>query len=180
MQSEQSEMPPQLAAKLANGPVQAENEALRAYQMRLMLLEQQRQSLQAIKRSAENRTEQNMPGSFHGPSNSQPFFAARQTALGQSSGAFVSTNVDSGVKGTGKLHETEEEEGGKSVDGIEEDEEEEEEGDEYYCTCRGVRYGNMVKCRNGDCPYERFHSGCVGITKKPSGPWFCEECRGRT
>lgn len=59
MQSEQSEMPPQLAAKLANGPVQAENEALRAYQMRLMLLEQQRQSLQAIKRSAEDRTEQN-------------------------------------------------------------------------------------------------------------------------
>jgi inhibitor of growth protein 3 len=179
MQFEKSEMLPQLAAKLANGPVQAENEALRDYQMQLMLLEQQRQSLQAIKRSAGNRTEQNMPGPFQGPSNSQPLFAARQTALGQSSGAFVSTNVDSGVKGTGKLHETEEEEDGKSVDGIEEDEEE-EEGDEDYCTCRGVRYGNMVKCRNGDCPYEWFHLGCVGITKKPSGPWFCEECRSRT
>lgn len=81
MQIVKSEMPGLLAANLANGPVQAENEALKAYQMRSMLLEQY-QSLQAIIRSAENRSKPNVPEPFQGPSNSQPLFAVRQTALG--------------------------------------------------------------------------------------------------
>lgn len=46
-----------------------------------------------------------------------------------------------------------------------------------YCTCRQVSYGEMVGCDNPDCPIEWFHFGCVGITSKPKGKWFCPMCK---
>ena len=59
----------------------------------------------------------------------------------------------------------------------EDDEEDEEDEDEEYCTCRRPGFGNMVKCNNQGCRYEWFHADCVGITRKPTAPWFCKECR---
>ncbi|VDM33963.1 unnamed protein product [Hydatigera taeniaeformis] len=45
-----------------------------------------------------------------------------------------------------------------------------------YCTCKQVSYGEMVACDNRDCPIEWFHFGCVGLTAKPRGQWFCPQC----
>ncbi len=58
---------------------------------------------------------------------------------------------------------------------------EDEAGDDTtkYCTCQSVSYGNMVACDNDDCPYEWFHWTCVGLTKEPTGKWYCEECTKR-
>ena len=174
-------MPPKSTPRVASGPVQADSDALEAYQMRLMLLEQQRLSLQAIKNAAGNPNGQNRSERAQGQSNSECAIPARQTVLRQSNGTFASASGDSNMKGNENMSETIEGEDGNSGDSgeaMEEDEEGDEEG-EQYCTCRSVRYGNMVRCKNEDCPYEWFHSGCVGITQRPSGPWFCKECRSR-
>ncbi|KAH9283853.1 Inhibitor of growth protein 4 [Echinococcus granulosus] len=45
-----------------------------------------------------------------------------------------------------------------------------------YCICQQVSYGEMVACDNRDCPIEWFHFGCVGLTTKPRGQWFCPRC----
>ncbi|VDK33702.1 unnamed protein product [Taenia asiatica] len=45
-----------------------------------------------------------------------------------------------------------------------------------YCVCQQVSYGEMVACDNRDCPIEWFHFGCVGLTAKPRGQWFCPQC----
>jgi len=45
-----------------------------------------------------------------------------------------------------------------------------------YCTCNEYSYGDMVACDNGDCPFEWFHYGCVGITHPPRGRWYCNTC----
>ena len=66
-----------------------------------------------------------------------------------------------------------------TMGGMDEDDGEDGEGDgddRKYCTCQNVSYGNMVACDNDDCPYEWFHWSCVGMTKEPSGKWYCEEC----
>ena len=48
-----------------------------------------------------------------------------------------------------------------------------------YCVCRGVQgEERMVACDNESCPVEWFHFGCVGVTSKPKGKWFCPSCRG--
>ena len=46
-----------------------------------------------------------------------------------------------------------------------------------YCTCHQVSYGEMIGCDNSDCPIEWFHFGCVGLTAKPKGKWFCSKCQ---
>ncbi|XP_033631323.1 inhibitor of growth protein 1-like [Asterias rubens] len=46
-----------------------------------------------------------------------------------------------------------------------------------YCLCNQVSYGEMVGCDNKDCPFEWFHFGCVGLTLKPKGRWYCPRCR---
>nr|CAB3256163.1 inhibitor of growth protein 5 [Phallusia mammillata] len=46
-----------------------------------------------------------------------------------------------------------------------------------YCLCHQVSYGEMIGCDNQDCPIEWFHFGCVGLTSKPKGKWFCPKCR---
>ncbi|XP_041458091.1 inhibitor of growth protein 1-like [Lytechinus variegatus] len=45
-----------------------------------------------------------------------------------------------------------------------------------YCLCQQVSYGDMVGCDNKDCPYEWFHFGCVGLSSKPKGKWYCPKC----
>ncbi|ESN91510.1 hypothetical protein HELRODRAFT_185182 [Helobdella robusta] len=45
-----------------------------------------------------------------------------------------------------------------------------------YCTCHQVSYGEMIGCDNPDCPIEWFHFGCVGLSTKPKGKWYCSRC----
>jgi len=45
-----------------------------------------------------------------------------------------------------------------------------------YCICHQVSYGEMIGCDNNDCSTEWFHFGCVGLTAKPKGKWFCPRC----
>lgn len=47
-----------------------------------------------------------------------------------------------------------------------------------YCVCEQVSFGEMICCDNLDCPIEWFHFGCVGLTSKPRGKWYCPNCRG--
>ena len=36
----------------------------------------------------------------------------------------------------------------------------------------------MIGCDNDLCPIEWFHFGCMGLTAKPKGKWYCPKCRG--
>eukprot|EP00088_Acartia_fossae_P004088 TRINITY_DN11747_c0_g4_i2.p1 TRINITY_DN11747_c0_g4~~TRINITY_DN11747_c0_g4_i2.p1 ORF type:complete len:243 (+),score=81.11 TRINITY_DN11747_c0_g4_i2:79-807(+) len=45
-----------------------------------------------------------------------------------------------------------------------------------YCTCQQVSYGEMIGCDNQDCPIEWFHFGCMKLTTKPKGKWYCPKC----
>ena len=48
-----------------------------------------------------------------------------------------------------------------------------------FCLCKQEAYGEMIACDNENCPIEWFHLGCVGLsnTNRPSGEWFCPECK---
>ena len=53
-----------------------------------------------------------------------------------------------------------------------------DDNEERYCTCNGVSFGNMIACDNNHCPTEWFHLECVGLTRAPTGKWFCSDrCR---
>jgi len=45
-----------------------------------------------------------------------------------------------------------------------------------YCVCQQVSYGEMIGCDNQDCPIEWFHFGCMDLTHKPKGKWYCPKC----
>jgi hypothetical protein len=45
-----------------------------------------------------------------------------------------------------------------------------------YCLCQQVSYGEMIGCDNQDCPIEWFHFGCMALTTKPKGKWYCPKC----
>ena len=45
-----------------------------------------------------------------------------------------------------------------------------------YCICQDVSWGEMIGCDNNDCPIEWFHFGCMGLTSKPKGKWYCPKC----
>jgi len=45
-----------------------------------------------------------------------------------------------------------------------------------YCLCHQVSYGEMIGCDNQDCPIEWFHFGCMELTTKPKGKWYCPKC----
>ena len=45
-----------------------------------------------------------------------------------------------------------------------------------YCLCHQVSYGEMIGCDNPDCAIEWFHFGCVNLTNKPKGKWYCPVC----
>lgn len=42
-------------------------------------------------------------------------------------------------------------------------------GEQRYCYCNQISYGEMVGCDNDDCPREWFHLDCVGLNKAPKG-----------
>jgi hypothetical protein len=44
------------------------------------------------------------------------------------------------------------------------------------CNCNGRGRGEMVGCENPNCPSEWFHLECVGLTRVPTGSWFCPDC----
>jgi len=46
-----------------------------------------------------------------------------------------------------------------------------------YCLCQQVSYGEMIGCDNQECPIEWFHFGCMGLTTKPKGKWYCPKCQ---
>jgi len=45
-----------------------------------------------------------------------------------------------------------------------------------YCICQSISYGDMIGCDNDDCEIEWFHFGCVNLTHKPKGKWYCPRC----
>jgi len=45
-----------------------------------------------------------------------------------------------------------------------------------YCICQSISYGDMIGCDNDDCEIEWFHFGCVSLTHKPKGKWYCPRC----
>lgn len=47
-----------------------------------------------------------------------------------------------------------------------------------YCICEKISYGVMICCDNDLCPIEWFHFGCVSLSRKPKGKWYCPNCRG--
>lgn len=47
-----------------------------------------------------------------------------------------------------------------------------------YCLCDQISFGEMILCDNDLCPIEWFHFGCVALSTKPKGKWFCPKCRG--
>lgn len=49
-----------------------------------------------------------------------------------------------------------------------------------YCICEKISYGNMICCDNDLCPIEWFHFGCVSLSRKPKGKWYCPRCRGKS
>ena len=70
-------------------------------------------------------------------------------------------------------------------------------GQERYCYCNGVSYGEMVGCDGDNCVREWFHLNCVGLNRAPAkngksscqlgkswnpakaflAKWYCEECK---
>ena len=53
----------------------------------------------------------------------------------------------------------------------------EESDDQVWCVCRKEEYGRMILCENSNCKIGWFHFGCVGLSRKPPGMWYCAECR---
>ena len=45
-----------------------------------------------------------------------------------------------------------------------------------YCLCHQVSFGQMIGCDNMECAIEWFHFGCVGLSTKPKGKWYCPIC----
>ncbi|CAA21250.1 Chromatin modification-related protein png2 [Schizosaccharomyces pombe] len=50
------------------------------------------------------------------------------------------------------------------------------EGEQLYCYCQQVSYGQMIGCDNENCKREWFHLPCVGLVEPPKGIWYCKEC----
>jgi len=52
------------------------------------------------------------------------------------------------------------------------------QGEQLFCLCRQVSYGQMIGCDNELCQYEWFHFHCVGIKVQLKGneKWYCAVC----
>ena len=55
-----------------------------------------------------------------------------------------------------------------------EEDEEDGPGQERYCYCEGISYGEMVGCDGDNCEKEWFHLECVGLSRAPAknGKWL--------
>ena len=49
--------------------------------------------------------------------------------------------------------------------------------DELWCVCQKEEYGRIILCDNNTCKLGWFHFACVGLSHKPSGKWYCPDCR---
>jgi len=52
-------------------------------------------------------------------------------------------------------------------------------GEETYCICKRVSFGQMIACDDPHCKIEWYHIGCVGLKTIPSGKWYCPQCLTR-
>ena len=187
-------MSPKISPKVATGPAPADESTLEAYQQTLLKL--RRLSLQTTKDSATYPIVQTTYGQDQSQSNPQKSGSPHSKVALRRDGTYVSAESVSGLRGKEIKDEgsdEDESEEGETADAKEdresnqgadsgdetEGEEDDDEDEEEYCTCRRPGYGNMVKCNNQSCRYEWFHASCVGITMKPTAPWFCKECRSR-
>ena len=70
-------------------------------------------------------------------------------------------------------------------------------GQEIYCYCKGISYGEMVACDGDNCEGEWFHLSCVGLNRAPAkngktsgylenssksakalpAKWYCDVCK---
>lgn len=60
-----------------------------------------------------------------------------------------------------------------------EEDEDDGPGQERYCYCEEVSYGEMVGCDGDNCEREWFHLECVGLSRAPAknAKWYCDECK---
>ena len=49
--------------------------------------------------------------------------------------------------------------------------------EQKYCYCRRGEEGLIIACSNPSCNIEWFHYSCVGVTSKPKGQSFCDDCK---
>lgn len=54
-----------------------------------------------------------------------------------------------------------------------------DDGQQLYCYCNRVSFGNMIGCDDEACQKEWFHLQCVGLSTPPKGEWYCDECQIR-
>ena len=50
---------------------------------------------------------------------------------------------------------------------------------EDVCTCQKKKFGRMMKCENSQCEKQWFHFSCIGLSRRPLGVWYCQECDGK-
>ncbi|KAK2565862.1 Inhibitor of growth protein 2 [Acropora cervicornis] len=46
---------------------------------------------------------------------------------------------------------------------------------DVFCICQQEEFGAMIACYNPQCPVQWFKFSCVGITREPTGHWYCDE-----
>lgn len=46
-----------------------------------------------------------------------------------------------------------------------------------YCLCQRTEEGRMIACDSESCTTIWFHFKCVSLKRKPSGKWYCPNCK---
>lgn len=54
-----------------------------------------------------------------------------------------------------------------------------DENPEIVCLCQRKKFGRMMKCENSQCEKRWFHFSCIGLSRRPLGVWYCQECDGK-
>ena len=70
---------------------------------------------------------------------------------------------------------------GMCFDGLDMQDDMQAEDNKVYCYCGKGSYGEMIECegpkvRNMQCKRGWFHMECAGLTARPIGSWFCQDC----
>ena len=50
---------------------------------------------------------------------------------------------------------------------------------EVVCICQKKKFGRMMKCENSQCEKQWFHLSCIGLSRRPLGMGYCQECDGK-
>lgn len=126
----------------------------------------------ALKKDSKRRTTTNL--SSPTPSSSRGSVSPTPSSLPQTDGA--SDSVSRGGAATATAAASRRNKNATASDDEANDHEQDAEGDEIYCVCQQVSYGDMVACDNEECPYQWFHWTCVGLKAEPKGDWLCPHC----